>query len=171
MNDVDRLTEVIEGYAVLAGVLLKKWSPFLTVVSAKAAAGSYQATDAKSDFPTAAKLVAETMMAFGSEAVDALSIATSSFSEQMSTSEYTSNPAHAGTTRTVLVKADLVSATGKTLPKARVKPVPDTLAPTLTTFALDVDCDGMKARTYDGVIVVTDVAGDVEEILVSVTVG
>jgi len=171
MNDVDRLGEVIEGYATLAGVLLKKWSPYLTAVSAKAAAGNYQAADAKADFPAAAKLVVETMLAFGSEAVDALSIATNSFSEQMSTSEYTSNPANAGTTRTVLVKADLVSATGKTLPKERVKPAPGTLAPNLTKFTLDVDCDGMKARTYDGVIVVTDMAGDVEEILVSVTVG
>jgi hypothetical protein len=171
MNDVDRLGEVIEGYAELAGVLLNKWSPYVTAMSAKAAAGNYQAADVKADFPTVAKLVAETLLAFGSEAFDALSIATMSFSEQMSTTEYTSNPANAGESRTVAVKADLVSATGKTLPKERVKPTPDTLAPTQTKFTLDVDCDGMKARTYDGVIVVADGHGDTEEILVSVTVG
>jgi hypothetical protein len=171
MDDVDRLREVIEGYAVLADVLVKKWSPHVTAVSAKVAGGDYKAADAEADFPVTAKLVAETILALGGEALDAVSISTVTFSEQMSTGEYTTQAAMAGSIRTIAVKADLVSATGKTLPKTRVKPVPDTLAPGATKFKLDVDCDGMKARTYDGLIVVTDASGAVEEIAVSVTIG
>ena len=64
-----------------------------------------------------------------------------------------------------------MSVSGQKLPKARVKPVPDTLPPQVTAFDLDIDGDGIKARTYDGVIVATDTSGTVEEIKVSVTVG
>jgi hypothetical protein len=52
-----------------------------------------------------------------------------------------------------------------------VKPVPATLAVGATDFDLAVNGDGMKARTYDGIIVSADASGGVEEIKVSVTIG
>lgn len=171
MSDNLHLDEVAQGYDVLAEQLLKDWSPYLTAVSAKAAAGTYQAADAEADFSAGFALAVKSMMAIGSEALDAVSIMTSTFSEQEHVGGYHTGQVHAGTVRTLTVKADLVSVSGQKLPKARVKPVPETLAPNLTGFDLDVNGDGMKARTYDGVVVATDASGGVEEIKVSVTIG
>jgi hypothetical protein len=165
------LDKVVKGYEVLADQLLKTWSPYLTAVSTKVAAGNYQPAQAEADFSAGFALAMKSMLAIGSEGLDAISIMTSTFSEQEHVGGYHTDTAHASTARTLTVKADLVSASGQTLPKARVKPSPDTLAPNTTGFDLDVNGDGMKARTYDGVVVATDASGAVEEIQVSVTIG
>jgi hypothetical protein len=172
MSDDLHLGEVIEGYGVLADQLVTNWAPYVKAVSTKLAGGNYASTDAEADVAAGFKLAMNSMLAIGSEAIDAVSIMTNNYSEQTHLGGYHADPAYAGTVRTLVVAADLESASGQKLPKARVKPVPTTLAPNLTGFDLDVDGDGMKARTYDGVVVVTDAAGVVvEEIKVSVTIG
>ena len=171
MNDVNRFGEAYEGYAVLATQLLESWTPFVSDVSAKVGDGTYDAGDAADDFPTFAKLVADSLMAIGSEAIDALAILTSDFDEETTTGGYGTDPAKAGTTRTLTVKDDLKSVSGQVLPKQKVTVKPATLAPTNTQFEIDVDGDGLKARTYDGYVVATDGAGNAEEIFVSVTIG
>lgn len=171
MTDDLHLDKVVKGYGVLADQLLKTWSPYLTAVSTKVSAGNYQPAQAEADFSTGFALAMKSMLAIGSEALDAISIMTSTFSELEHVSGYHADAAHAGTARTLAVKADLVSASGQALPKARVKPVPSTLAPNATSFDLDVNGDGLKARTYDGLVVATDASGAVEEIQISVTIG
>jgi len=53
-----------------------------------------------------------------------------------------------------------VSVTGEVLPKGRITFVPDDhLAPGETEFALEVNGNGVKARTYDGWIVATGANG------------
>ena len=50
--------------------------------------------------------------------------------------------------------------------------VPDQQGARPTIYVhIDVDGDGLKARTYDGYVVATDGAGNAEEIFVSVTIG
>lgn len=171
MSDDLHLGEVVEGYAVLATELLKEWSPMVSALSTKVAAGNYQLDDAAADFSAGVKLVASSLFAIGSEAMDAVTVMTSSYSEQRLISGYGTDPTRASTVRSLMVKADLESITGRTLPKERVKPVPATLAVGATDFDLAVNGDGMKARTYDGIIVATDASGGVEEIKVSVTIG
>jgi hypothetical protein len=171
MSDPPRFSEVFEGYVDLANHLLGSWTPFVSGVSAKVDAGTYDSGEAAKDFPTVAKLITDSMMAIGSEAIDALAILTSDFSEETTVGGYGTDPAKAATTRTLSVKSDLTSVSGQVLPKAKVDLKPETLAPTFTQFVLDVDGDGLKARTYDGYVVATDEAGGSEEIFVSVTIG
>lgn len=171
MSNVPRFDEVVEGYALLADELLDSWTPFLTTIAAKVNAGTYDPDAATADFPKLAKLVAGSVIGIGLEAFDALAILTSDFSEEKKISGYRTDPAKAATTRTLTVKDDLTSVTGMTLPKSRVTIVPAQLAPSTTQFVLDVDGDGLKARTYDGYVLATDTAGGVEEIFVSVTIG
>jgi hypothetical protein len=111
------------------------------------------------------------LILIGSEAIDALSILTSDFSEETTVGGYGTDPAKAATTRTLSVKDDLKSVSGQVLPKEKVDLQPDTLAPSHTQFVIDVDGDGLKARTYDGHVVATDETGDSEDIFVSVTIG
>jgi hypothetical protein len=171
MTEDLHVDKVLKGYGVLADQLLKSWSPYGTAVSAKLAGGNYQPADAEADFSVGFALAVESMVAIGSEALDAVSIMTSTFSDLEHVGGFHTDAAQAGTVRTLAVKADLVSASGETLPKDRVKPVPATLAPHTTGFDLEVNGDGMKARTYDGLIVATDASGAVEAITVSVTIG
>jgi len=171
MSDVPRFSEVLEGYQDLASHLLESWTPFISGVSAKVEAGTYDSDEAANDFPTVAKLITDSLMAIGSEAIDALAILTSDFSEETTVGGYATDPAKAATTRTLSVKDDLKSVSGQVLPKERVNLEPDTLAPSHTQFVIDVDGDGLKARTYDGHVVATDEVGGSEEIFVSVTVG
>ena len=81
----------------------------------------------------------------------------------------------AGSTRTLVLKDDLKSFTGEKLLKNRVKIKPDPLSSSDTQFTLEVNGDGVKARTYDGYVVVTTATAgapaDVDEIFVSVTIG
>lgn len=170
MNDVPRFSEVLEGYLDLASQLLNHWTPFLNGVSAQVEAGTYQATDATTGFPAAAKLVADSWMWIGSEAIDALAILTKDFGEQEVVTGYAT--LSTGTTRTLALKGPLKSVTDKELPAHRVTIVPTTLDPNSTEFALHVNGDGMKARTYDGWVVATPAQGGVaEEVFVSVTIG
>jgi hypothetical protein len=171
MNEVSRVGEVLEGYAVLVNQLMADWTPYVNDVTTTLSSGSYDAEDAAADFPQLAKLVTDSLMAIGSELVDAYAILTSDFSEQTLVAGYGADPAKATTTRTLTVKGDLVSVSGQVLPHQRVTPVPATLAPTHTQFELDVDADGIKARTYDGFVLVTDAAGSQEEIPVTVMIG
>jgi hypothetical protein len=171
MSDPPRFSEVFEGYVVLANQLLGSWTPFVSGVAAKVDAGTYDSDEAAQDFPTVAKLITDSLMLIGSEAIDALAILTSDFSEETTVSGFGTDPAKAATTRTLSVKSDLKSVSGQVLPKAKVDLKPDTLAPTFTQFVLDVDGDGLKARTYDGYVVATDETGSTEEVFVSVTIG
>jgi hypothetical protein len=171
MSNVPRFSEVFEGYVDLANQLLGSWTPFVSGVSAKVDAGTYDADEAAADFPTVAKLVTDSLILIGSEAIDALSILTSDFSEETTVGGYGTDPAKAATTRTLSVKDDLKSVSGQVLPKEKVDLQPDTLAPSHTQFVIDVDGDGLKARTYDGHVVATDETGDSEDIFVSVTIG
>lgn len=171
MNEVSRVGEVLEGYAVLVNQLAADWTPYVNTVSTAVGSGTYDADNAAADFPQLAKLVADSLIAIGSEMVDAYAILTSDFSEQSLVAGLGTDPAKAATTRILTVKGDLVSVSGQTLPHQRVTPVPATLAPTHTQFDLDVDGDGIKARTYDGFIIATDTAGAQEEIPVTVTIG
>lgn len=171
MSDDLHLGEVMEGYTVLVGELLKEWSPWVTAVATKMATGTYQQADVEADFPAGVKLVASSLFAIGSEAVDAVTVMTSTYDEQRLISGFGTDPGRATAVRSLVVKADLESVTGRTLPKERVKAVPATLAVGVTEFDLAVNGYGMKARTYDGIIVATDASGGVEEVKVSVTIG
>lgn len=171
MSEVPQVSEALEGYAVLAQQLVADWTPYLTEVSAKLGSGTYGPDDAGDDFSALAKLIADSLFAIGSEAMDALAILTSDFSEESTIGGFGTDPSKAGTVRTLTVKGDLVSVSGQVLPKGRVTPVPNSLVPPATQFVLDVNGDGMKARTYDGVVLSTDAAGAVQEIPVSVMVG
>lgn len=170
MSDVDRFGEVFEGYLELAKDLLASWTPFVTSVSAKA--GTYSSADASADFPAGVKLVADSLMDIGSEAIDALAILTGDFSEEVEVVGYT-DPAKSGAARTLALKDDLKSASGETLRKelVRIRPAAHVLGPNETEFILKVNGDGLKARTYDGIVVATDNAVVVDEIFVSVTIG
>lgn len=172
MTDVPRFSEVLEGYLELAGQLLETWTPFLNDVSAEVDAGTYDAKDAADDFPTVARLTVESWRLIGSEAIDALAILTSDFSELGSVTGYTTDPKNSGMARTLSWKGDLMSVTGEKLPAERVKIVPAKLAKDATAFTLYFDGDGRKARTYDGHVVATDVSGTVQDdVFVSVTIG
>lgn len=169
MDELTRLTEVLEGYAELAAELATNWASFLHDLSTKAGTGAYGPDEAAADFPAAARLALTSLMAIGSEAVDALAIMTSDFSEETTEGGLTL-PA-AKTSRTLAVKADFTSVTGKVLPKDRITIVPNHLAPGETQFALEVDGDGLKARTYDGWVVATDADGAEVEVKETVTIG
>lgn len=171
MSEVPQISEAVQGYAELAQQLLADWTPYVTGLSTKVAAGTYGPEDIEADFSSLVKLVADSLFAIGSEAVDALAILTSDFSDESTVDGYCTNPAMAGTVRTLTIKGDLKSVTEQVLPKDRVKPVPATLNPKKIAFDLKVDGAEMKARTYDGFVVSTDAAGVVEEIPVSVTIG
>lgn len=178
MSDSARFGEALEGWVERANELLDEWTPFLQSVSAKIDAGTYDANAASADFPAAARLVARSVIGLGAEAIDAVAILTSDFSE-VDEVTYFIGAVKAGSTRTLSLKDDLKSFTGEKLLKNRVKIKPDPLSPSDTQFTLEVNGDGVKARTYDGhVVVTTTTAGagaaastDVDEILVSVTIG
>ena len=167
MDDVSRIREVVEGYLDLGTQLLKTWTPFVNDVAAKVDTGTFDAADAADDFPTAANLVAHSWMLIGSEAIDALAVLTKSFGEDEAVVGYRTTLAGA----TLAVKGDLESVTKQTLQASRVTVRPAKLAPNDTMFTLEVDGDGLKARTYDGCVVATAENGDTEEVFVSVTIG
>lgn len=176
MSDVPRVSEAFEGYVVLAHELLGRWTQFTSGIAAKVDAGTYDAGAAQAEFPKAAKLGADSLFLTGSEAVDALAILTSDFSEKTTVTGYGTDPKAAGTTRTLAWKADLKSVTGEVLPHGKVKLLPSTLPPGQTDFTLEVDGEGRKARTYDGHVLATSTATattpvNVEDIFVSVTIG
>jgi hypothetical protein len=176
MSDFRGFDEAWEGYVGRVNELLDEWTPFISTVSDKVDAGTYDANAVSADFPTAVKLVAQSLIGLGAEALDSLASLSSDFSEEELVLGYATDKAKAGAKRTLAVKADLNSVTGEVLPMDRVKPVPTELDPGITTFELDVDGDGMKARTYDGYIVATSPAippapADIEEIPISVTIG
>ena len=171
MSDVPRFSEAFEGYTDLASELLKDWTPLLTAMSTKVGDNGYTPEQAAEDFAAFAKLVTQSLALVGSESLDALSILTSGFSEEIKVGDLSTGSIDASTTRTLAPKGDFVSVTGEVLPKARIKVVPDMLAPNETEFALDVDGTGLKARTYDGFVVATDEAGGTYDYPESVTVG
>lgn len=171
MSETPKFGEVFEGYAELANQLLGIWTPFVSGVSSKVDAGTYDAGEAAKDFPTVAKHITDSLILIGSEAIDALAILTSDFSEETTVVGYGTNPAKAATTRTLSVKDDLKSVSGQKILKEKVALKPHTLAPTHTQFVIGVDGDGLKARTYDGHVVATDETGGTEDIFVSVTIG
>lgn len=171
MNEATRLSEAFEGYAELAKELVDQWVPFVGGVSAKVDAGTYDGDAASADFPVVAKLVADSWFAIGSEAIDALSILTSDFSEDGRVIGYGTDDKKAALTRTLVVKAALESVTGEVLPRRQIAVEPATLPEHQTEFTLVFDAHGLKARTYDGHVVATDTAGETEEIPVSVTIG
>ena len=170
MSDVDRFGEVFEGYVDLAKDLLTSWTPFVTAVSTKANSGTYTANDAEADFPAAAKLVVDSLMDVGSEAIDALSILTGDFSEDVEVICYC-DAAKSGSQRTLALKDKLKSVSGQELDASLVKIKPQPLGGNETQFTLTVNGDGLKARTYDGTVVATAGGKVVEEIFVSVTIG
>jgi len=171
MTGDPHIGEVMEGYGVLADQLLKNWTPFLTAVSAKLAAGNYQAKDAEADFGAGAKLFVESMMAIGSEALDAAAIMSSNFDEVVVAGGYDTE-IELDQVRTLTVNDDLTSKSGLTLPKDRVTLEPATLQPQCSHFQTVVNGDGIKARTYDGVVLVTKASGVVvDQVDVTVTVG
>ena len=116
MNEVSRVGEVLEGYAVLVNQLAADWTPYVNTVSTAVGSGTYDADNAAADFPQLAKLVADSLIAIGSEMVDAYAILTSDFSEQSLVAGLGTDPAKAATTRILTVKGDLVSVSGQTLP-------------------------------------------------------
>jgi hypothetical protein len=155
----------------LADQLIENWTPYVTGVAAKLDANGYGAKEAEADLPVVAKLVTKSALSAGFEALDVAAILTDEFSEQKVVGGFRADPAKSGTDRTLTLKGNLKSVTGPEIPVARVKVVPDKLPPQATDFALEVNGDGLKARTYDGYVVATDPAGAVEEIFVSVTIG
>jgi hypothetical protein len=169
MDEVDRFSEVLDGYSELTEELLAAWTPFLSDLSTKLGAGPYGADEAAADFPTAAKLTLQSMIAVGSEAIDAISVMTLGFGETATVDH--SKFAKAPTVRSLAVKADLQSVSGETLPKGDVTIHPDQLPPNETDFTLHADGDGIKARTYDGWVVATDPDGVTSEVSVTVTFG
>lgn len=176
MSDVPQVSEAFEGCVVLATELLGKWTLLVGGIAAQIDAGTYDNEAAAAEFPKAAKLGTDSLFLIGSEAVDAISILTSDFSEQVKVTGYGTDPKQAGTTRTLAWKDDLVSVTGAKLPQAKAKLGPATLPPGQTQFTVEVDGSGLKARTYDGYVVATSAAtatvpASVEEIFVSVTIG
>lgn len=168
-DEVDRFSEVLDGYADRSRELIAAWAPFLNDLSARLGAGPYGADDAAADFPAVAKLAVESMVALGAEAFDAMSILTLGFDEKETVGGLML--AKASTTRTLTVKEDLKSVTGETLPKSHVTIEPDHLAPQETEFTLSADTNGVKARTYDGWVVATDPVGAISEVPVTVTIG
>lgn len=170
MSESPQIGEVIEGYAELAQDLLASWTPYLTGLTAKVGANQYGPDDAKADFSVLAKLVTDSMFRIGSEALDALSILSDDFDETGAIDVF-DLPQKVTGHRTLTLKGDLKSVTGKILPKDRIVLVPDTLVPPATQFSMVVDETGMKARTYDGYVLATAATGAVEEIPVSWTVG
>jgi len=174
MSSVPRFSEAVEGYGELAQELLGQWAPFAKSVAAKVDAGTYDGGAASADFPVVAKLVTDSWVAIGSEAIDALSILTSDFSEDGRVIGYSTKKATLP--RTLAVKGALKSVTGEVLPHAQIAVEPATLSENETAFVLVFDAHGLKARTYDGWIVATSPAtgsapASVEEIPVSVTIG
>jgi len=171
MSDVPRFSEAFEGYTDLASELLKNWTPFVTSVSAKVGDRAYTPEQAGEDFAAFAKLATQSLALVASEGLDALSVLTSGFSEELEVGDLSTGSVDASTTRTLTPKGDFLSVTGEVLPKSRIKVVPDTLAPNETKFVLDVDGTGLKARTYDGFVVATDEAGGTYDHPESVTIG
>ena len=169
MDPVSRFGEVLDGYSDLVDELQASWAQFLNGISTKLAAGPYGPDDAAADFPAAVQLALESMIAVGSEAFDALSIMTSSFSEK--TTEGGLVLAKSNLARALTVKADFVSVTGEVLPKDQITISPDQLPPGETQFALEVNTDGVKARTYDGWVVATPANGKADEVRKTVTIG
>jgi hypothetical protein len=168
MGEVDRFSEVLDGYSELTNELLAAWTAFLTGLSTTLGAGSYGPAEAASDFPAAAKLAVDSMIAIASEAVDAVSILTSSFSEEATEDGVF---AKANTDRILTPEADFVSVTGEVLAKSRITFHPAQLPAGKTDFELKVDGDGVKARTYDGWVVATDSEGHADRVPETVTVG
>lgn len=171
MSENSQYSEVMEGCAELAQKLVADWTPYLTGLSTKMGSGSYGPGDASSDFSALAKLALNSLYDIGSKTMDAISIATLGFTEEETIGGYHTDPAKAGGVRTLKLKGDLKSVCGLVLPQERVTLVPDSLVPSATQFDLEVDKDGMKARTYDGYVLATDQAGVTEEIFVSVMLG
>ena len=171
MNDVPRISEALEGYGDLASDLEKKWTPFLKQVAVRANDGVYTQTDAEADFPAFAKVVADSLFLTAAQAVRALSILTGDFSTTQTVDATAVDDAT--TTRKLSVADDFVSVTKEVLPKSRLTMVPDTLAPGEKAFKLVIQEDGMKARTFDGVVVatVTDPSGGTFEYPQTVTIG
>jgi hypothetical protein len=168
-DEVDRFSEMLEGYADRSRELVAAWAPFLNDLSTRLEAGPYGPDEATADFPAVARLTVESIVALGAEAFDAASIMTVSFDEKETVGGLML--AKASTTRTLTVKDDLKSVSGETLPKNHVTIDPDHLAPQETTFALSADGTGVKARTYDGWVVATDPNGVSSEVPVTVTIG
>ncbi|HJR90039.1 MAG TPA: hypothetical protein VJ782_07800 [Aeromicrobium sp.] len=176
MSDVPQASEAFEGWVVLANELLGRWTQLASGIAAQIDAGTYDDQAAAAEFPKAAKLGTDSLFLIGSEAVDAISILTSDFSEQTKVTGYGTDPKLAGTTRTLAWKDDLVSVTGEELPQVKARLAPAILPPGQTQFTVEVDGSGLKARTYDGYVVATSAAtaaasASVEEIFVSVTIG
>lgn len=171
MTDVPKFDEVLEAYAVMTKNLADDWTPFLTGLSGKIGTDAYGPDEATADFPTVAKLMALSFARIVGEAGDALATLTNDWNE---TKE---GAAHAmilkkGTKVTLKLKGELTSVTGKKIPLDRVTIVPDQLVYPDKNWHLVVQEDGLKARTYDGFVVATDVAGVVvEETPVSWTIG
>ena len=169
MDEVDRVSEVLDGYSELTKELLAGWTPFLSNLSTKLGAGPYGVDEAAADFPAAAKLTVDSMIAIGSEAIDALSVLTDPFSDETTEDGVL---AKANTARVLTVEADFVSVTGEVLPKSRITFEPDPLPPGETEFALKVNDIGLKARTYDGWVVATNPNGDADPpVRQTVTIG
>jgi hypothetical protein len=171
MSDVPRFSEALEGFGELATALVKQWTPFLTSVSAKVGAGPYTSNDAAVDFPAFAKLVTDSVIAIGSEGLDAVSILTGDFSEQFTIGALSTGSFSVDSVRTLAPKAAFKSVSGAELPTSHIIVDPATLAPHVTDFSLQVTVTGVKARTYDGSIVATDEKGDTKEFPMTVMVG
>lgn len=168
MDEVDRFSEVLQGYSELTKDLLADWTPFLSDLSTKLGAAPYGPNEAAADFPAAAKLAIDSVIAIGSEAFDALAVLTSSFSEEATEKGVL---AKAKTDRVLTAEADFVSVTGEVLAKSRITFEPDHLPPGETEFVLKVDGDGVKARTYDGWVVATASNGHADRVQETVTIG
>lgn len=171
MNDVPRISEALEGFGDLVSDLEKKWTPFMKQVAVRADDGGYSQSDAEADFPSFVKVVADSLFLAVAQAVRALSILTGDFSTTQTVDATAVDDAT--TTRKLAVTDDFVSVTTEVLPKSRVTVVPDTLAPGEKAYKLVIDEDGMKARTYDGVVVATvmDPSGGTFEYPQTVTIG
>lgn len=172
MSESPQLGEVLEGYLETAQELLADWTPYVTGVSAKLSAGSYGQPEAAADFPAFAKLVAESAFKAGGQLVRTMAVLGSDFSTTSTEGGYVIEAQKVAVELTLSLKGDLKSVTGQVLPADRVTIVPATLVPPATDFALVVDAQGIKARTYDGFVVAKNPAGAVvQTIPVSRTVG
>lgn len=171
MTEGSPLGEALEGYGVMVGSLVADWTPYLTALSAKVSADTYGPDDAKAEFPALAKLVADSMIRIGSEAVDALEILTSDFDETSAVAYAVGKTLKVSGTVTLTLTDDLKSVTGEVLPRSKVTIVPATAVVPDLDFTLEVDGNGLKARTYDGYVRATDANGVVEDFFVSRTIG
>jgi len=171
MTDGSPLGEALEGYGVMFQDLVDDWTPYLTALSAKVGADTYGPDEAKAEFPALAKLVVDSMIRVGSEAVDALEILTSDFDETSSEAYHVVKPLTVTGAVTLTLADDLRSVTGEVLPRSKVTVVPATAVVPDLDFTLEVDGNGLKARTYDGFVRATDANGVVEDFFVSRTIG